>query len=132
MADYILCNKTITSEETTRPFVNNIYKYHGLPDDIISDRGMQFTSKFRQSLFKILQVKIKFFLKYYPQTDGICESNKLNESIKFWSSICDVPSTIIKTIDWIYWYLQSLPTITLFKNPSSRFQFLLTMVIIQD
>ena len=53
--------------------------------------------------------------------------DKLNELIKFWSSIYDAPSTIIKTIGRIYWHLQSLSTIILFKNSS-----LLTMVIIQN
>jgi hypothetical protein len=50
-----------------------VYKYHGLPDDIISDRGTQFTSKFWQSLFKILQVKINLSSAYHPQTDGQIE-----------------------------------------------------------
>ena len=50
MAHFVPCNKTVTA----RLFIDNVYKYHGLPDDIISDRGTQFTSKFWQSLFKIL------------------------------------------------------------------------------
>ncbi len=57
MAHFMPCNKTITGKETTRLFLENVYKYHGLPNNIISDRGTQFTSKFWQSLFKILQVK---------------------------------------------------------------------------
>jgi transposase InsO family protein len=73
MAHYMPCNKTITSEETTRLFMDNIYKYHGLPDDIISDRASQFTSKFWQSLFKILKVKIKLSSAYHPQADGQTE-----------------------------------------------------------
>jgi transposase InsO family protein len=73
MAHYMPCNKTITSEETTRLFMDNIYKYHGLPDDIISDCGSQFTSKFWQSLFKILKVKIKLSSAYHPQADGQTE-----------------------------------------------------------
>ena len=50
------CNKTVTSEEIIRLFMDNIYKYHGLPNDIIFDCGSQFTSKFSQSLFKILNL----------------------------------------------------------------------------
>jgi IS30 family transposase len=73
MAHFIPCNKRVASEETTRLFMDNIYKYHGLPNDIISDRGLQFTSKFWQSLFKILKVKIKLSSAYHPQTDGQIE-----------------------------------------------------------
>jgi len=70
MAHFVPCNKTITGKETTRLFLENVYKYHGLPNDIIFDRGTQFTSKFWQSLFKILQVKINLSSTYHPQTDG--------------------------------------------------------------
>ena len=70
MAHFVPCNKTVTGKETARLFIDNVYKYHGLPDDIISDRGTQLTPKFWQSLFKILQVEIKLSSAYHPQTDG--------------------------------------------------------------
>jgi len=54
MAHFIPCKKTITGEETTKLFMDNVYRYHGLLEDIISDWGPQFISKFWQSLFKIL------------------------------------------------------------------------------
>jgi hypothetical protein len=39
MAHFMPHNKTVTCEEIARLFMDNIYKYHGLHDDIISDRG---------------------------------------------------------------------------------------------
>ena len=36
------CNKTITSEGTAKLLLENLYKWFGLPDTIISDRGPQF------------------------------------------------------------------------------------------
>ena len=80
MTHFIPCNKTITSKETARLFINNIYKYHGLPDDIISNCGMQFVSKFWQSLFKILQVEIKLSLTYHLQTHG--HTQQINQVLK--------------------------------------------------
>ena len=59
---------------------DNVYKYHGLPDDIISDRDTQFTSKFWQSLFKILQVEIKLSSAYHPQTNG--QTERVNQVLK--------------------------------------------------
>jgi transposase InsO family protein len=70
MAHFMPCNKTVTGEETARFFMDNIYKYHGLPNNIISNRGSQFTSNFWQSLFKMLKVKIKLSSAYHPQIDG--------------------------------------------------------------
>jgi hypothetical protein len=73
MAHFMPCDKTITGEETARFFIDYIYKYHGLPDDIISKCGSLFTSKFWQSLFKILKVKIKLSSVYHSQTNGQIE-----------------------------------------------------------
>jgi hypothetical protein len=56
----------VTGEETARLFMDNIYKYHGLHDDIIFDHGSQFILKFWQSLFKIFKVKIKLSFAYHP------------------------------------------------------------------
>ena len=69
MAHFVPCKKTISGEDTAKLFIDNIYWYHGLPDDIVSDRGPQFVSKFWQSLFKILQVEIKLFSAFHLQTD---------------------------------------------------------------
>jgi hypothetical protein len=35
MAHFVTCKKTIAREETARFFVDNVYRYCGLPDDII-------------------------------------------------------------------------------------------------
>ncbi len=80
MAHFIPCHKTVTGEETARLFVDNVYRFHGLPNDIISDRGTQFTSKFWQSLFKILGVEIKLSSAYHPQTDG--QTERINQVLE--------------------------------------------------
>jgi hypothetical protein len=72
--DYFMpCSKTVTNEEIARLFMDNIYRYQCLLDDIISDHGLQFTSKFWHSKFKILKVKIKLSSTHHPQTDGQTE-----------------------------------------------------------
>ena len=49
------CNKTLTSEDTARLLLENLYKWFGLPDKIISDRGPQFASK---AFIKLLKDQI--------------------------------------------------------------------------
>src|SRR5271168_4674054 len=46
------CTKTITSEDTGQPLLDNLYKRFGLPDTIISDRGPQFAAKAFRELLK--------------------------------------------------------------------------------
>jgi hypothetical protein len=67
---FVPCNKTIIREETVRLFVDNVYRYHGLSDDIISNRKPQFVFEFWKSLFEILKMDIKLFFAFHPQTDG--------------------------------------------------------------
>ena len=45
-------------------------KLHGLPEEVISDRGPQFMSNFMHGLGKILGIKVAASTAYHPQTDG--------------------------------------------------------------
>ncbi|KAL0154077.1 hypothetical protein M9458_050536 [Cirrhinus mrigala] len=60
---------------------------YGLPDDIVSDRGPQFTSRLWTSFFKLLNVNISLTSGYHPQSNG--QSERLNqEIIQFLRSYC--------------------------------------------
>jgi transposase InsO family protein len=80
MAYFIPCTKTIIKEEIARLFVDNIYRYCGLLDDITSDQGPQFVSKFWKSLFEILKVDIKLSSAFHPQTDG--QTKRVNQVLE--------------------------------------------------
>jgi hypothetical protein len=54
-------------------FLDNIFKLHGLPIVIITDRDKIFTSQLWQELFKSLNVKLKVSSAYHPQIDGQSE-----------------------------------------------------------
>lgn len=54
----VLCNKTLTFEETARLLLENLYKWFRLPDKIISDRGPQFALRAFLELLKLLGVKL--------------------------------------------------------------------------
>ena len=73
MAHFIPCRETITSDGLAATFIGNIFKLHGLPNDIISDRGPVFVSNFWQSLLKQLNIKSHLSSAYHPQTDGQTE-----------------------------------------------------------
>ena len=50
-----------------------VYKLHGLPKNIISNRNVLFTSTFWQHLNRLVGTKLKMSSAYYPQTNGLTE-----------------------------------------------------------
>ena len=51
-------------------FISQIFKYHGLPTLIVSDRDPRMTNNFWKGLFENLGTRLNFSLAYHPQTDG--------------------------------------------------------------
>jgi len=56
-------------EGLARLFRNNVWKLHGLPESIISDRGPQFVAGIMWELNKILGIESKLLTAFYPQID---------------------------------------------------------------
>jgi hypothetical protein len=73
MAHFIPCTKAINSEETAHIVMKEVFRHHGLPNDIISDRGPQFIAKFWQHLLQMLEISCKLSSSHHPQTDGQTE-----------------------------------------------------------
>ena len=53
--------------------MKEIFKLHGLPKAIVSDRDVKFTSNFWKGLFADLCTKLNFSTAYHPQIDGKIE-----------------------------------------------------------
>jgi hypothetical protein len=73
MAHYIPCHKTTSGAQTAELFLANIFKLHGCPRTIVSDRGVQFTSSFWKRFFELLNVDLRFSTAFHPETDGSTE-----------------------------------------------------------
>jgi hypothetical protein len=54
-------------------FAKEIWKHHGLPTDIISDRDRRFTSEFWAELCKYLGISQRMSTSFQPETDGQTE-----------------------------------------------------------
>lgn len=51
----------------------HVYKLHGLPKNIISDRDVLFTSIFWKHLHRLIGTKLRLSSAYHPQSDGSTE-----------------------------------------------------------
>jgi len=69
----IPCTMTITAEELGTLFCDRVFRYHGLPETIVSDRGPQFASHFWRHLCSCLKIDTRLSTAFHPQTDGQTE-----------------------------------------------------------
>ena len=73
MRHYIACyagNDTLNAEEMANLFLQHVWKLHGLPNSIVSDRGSTFVSYFWLSLCKLLGIEQKLSIAFHPQSDS--------------------------------------------------------------
>jgi len=63
----------VSSEEIAKIYQDEIWKLHGIPRTILSDRGPQFASRFMEDLTKVLGTKQMLSTAYHPQMDGQTE-----------------------------------------------------------
>ena len=71
--EFIPCNKTATALDTAKLYLFHVWKDHGLPRTIVSDRGPQFASQVMTDLCKRLGITPKLSTAHHPQTDGQTE-----------------------------------------------------------
>ena len=64
---------TLTSKGVAELYRDHVFKHHGLPQKVISDRGTQFVSNFMTDLFALLGIKHNRSTAFHPQTDGQTE-----------------------------------------------------------
>jgi hypothetical protein len=69
-----------TAEQVAQLFLDNIFKLHGLPKVILTDRDPIFTSSIWQNLFKAMGVQLHLTSAYHPQTDG--QTERVNQCLE--------------------------------------------------
>ena len=80
---YIPCradDEGTSAEEMAWMFIREVFKHHGLPKTIISDRGPQFISTLWQSLCKQLGIDARPSTAHHPQTDG--QTERANQDVE--------------------------------------------------
>lgn len=65
-----------TALQVAQLYLANIYKLHGQPNTIISDRDRIFTSNVWQEVFKLTDTQLAMSSSYHPQTDSQTEQLK--------------------------------------------------------
>jgi hypothetical protein len=77
---FIPTNTTVSALGAARLFLRHVWKLHGLPRCVISDRGVQFVADFTRELYRLLGVKLATSTAYHPQTDG--QTERVNQELE--------------------------------------------------
>jgi len=67
------CHKEITAKQAATLYYQHVWRVHGPPRSMVSDRGPQFISAFTNELCRLTGIKQKLSTTYHPQTNGSTE-----------------------------------------------------------
>jgi hypothetical protein len=88
MAHFCPTTTKVTAEETAHLYLDHVFKHHGLPTDIVSDRGPQFTSHLMTALLELCDIKGNKSTAFHPQSDG--QTERVNQILEQYLRIfCD-------------------------------------------
>jgi len=77
---FIAISHPYTANSVAQVYLDQVYKLHGMPENIISDRDPIFMSKVWQDLFAMQGVTLSTSTAYHPQTDG--QTEVLNRTLE--------------------------------------------------
>ena len=97
MTHFIPTQNEISSEGIANLYLQNVWKLHGLPSSVVSDRGTQFASNMMRDLNKALNIQTKLSTAYHPQTDG--QTEWFNQKIEAY--LCMFCSQ--RHNNWVHW-----------------------------
>jgi len=80
MSHFVATTEKMTAEGLARLFRDNVWKLHGLPESVISDKGPQFAAGLMRELNKMLEIETKLSTAYYLETDG--QTERTNQELE--------------------------------------------------
>ena len=69
MSYFVVMTEKTMAKGLARLFRDNVWKLHGFPESVISDKGPQFAAGLTKELNKMLGIETKLSIAYHPETD---------------------------------------------------------------
>jgi hypothetical protein len=83
MTHFIPVKTKATIDKLARMCLQEVWRLHELPSEIVSYRNASFDSKFLNSLMKLLDVDLKLSTTYHLQTHG--QTERVNQTLEQYS-----------------------------------------------
>jgi len=91
------CHTTIDARGLAEMCLKEVVRFHGLPKNIISDRGPQFAPVFWKMICERLGIDLRLSTEFHAQTDG--QTERINSSMEQYLRIY----TSHQQGDWVKW-----------------------------
>ena len=84
MTHFVAITEGTSVEGLARLFQDNMWKLHRLLESVVSDRGPQFVAELIKELNRMLEIEMRLFTAFHPQTDGQTEwiNQKLEQYLR--------------------------------------------------
>ena len=80
MTHFVATTEGTLAERLARLFRDNVWKLHGLPESVVSDRGPHFVAELMRELNRMLGIKTRLSMAFHPQTDG--QTERMNQELE--------------------------------------------------
>lgn len=77
---FIPLPKLPTAKETAELIINHVFRVFGIPQDIVSDRGPQFCSRFWRAFCQLLGASVSLSSGFHPESNG--QTERLNQDLE--------------------------------------------------
>ncbi len=108
-AHFIPLPKLPSAKETAVTVVDHVFCIHGLPMDVVSDRGPQFVSKFWRQFCRLLGASVSLSSGFHPQSNG--QTERANQDLErvLRCLVAQNPTSWSQQLSWVEYAHNSLP-----------------------
>ena len=110
MTHFIALPKLPSAKETAEVMMTHVFRIHGFPKDIVSDRGPQFVSRFWREFCRLIGATASLTSGYHPEANG--QTERLNQQLLtgLRCLVSQNPASWSSHLVWVEYAHNSLPT----------------------
>ena len=101
MAHFIPLTKLPSAKETANLVLHHVFRLHGLPTDVVSDRGPQFASTFWREFCTLIGATASLSSGFHPQSNGQTERMNQEMESSLRCLVANNPSTWSRNLLWV-------------------------------